>query len=114
MAIEAEVILAILHNVGETKFRVAKRMVADRKGQQRGPHGKHVCGLQAKLLHRATRPQETCGVPWTALIPNGFGTNCMRAIIHTGSPTGSHHSHPTEHDHTAVCLTLTLTWGRLI
>ena len=44
--------------------------------------------------------------------PNGFGTNCMRAIIHTGSPAGSHHSHPTEHDHTAVCLTLTLTWGR--
>ena len=30
--------------------------------------------------------------------PNGFGTNCMRAIIHTGSPAGSHHSHPTEHD----------------
>ena len=83
MAIEAEVILAILHNVGETKFRVAKRMVADRKGQQRGPHGKHVCGLQAKLLHRATRPQETCGVPWTALIPKWIWNK-----LHAG-----HHSH---------------------
>ena len=102
MAIEAEVILAILHNVGETKFRVAKRMVADRKGQQRGRHGKHACGLQADLdaevaYKRGDVPRETCGVPWIlrrpypkwlwnelhATWPGRFAGSPGEAIIHT-------------------------------